>query len=271
MPCKALRRIVALSLAALAGAASADSYDCVITPAVTVRVGSPVSGLLDKVLVDQGDTVEQGQVIARLRSEVESKTVERLELLARSTAEIETQDSRLSLANKRLERARDLYERNVGTREQLEATEAEVEVITRERAIAEMRREVAELEWQRAKAQLDQRVILSPLDGVVVTRHLFGGEFMSTEDIVVTIAQVQPLHVEAFLPVTVYRAVARGMTLKVYPDAPVDGVYDAQVDVIDRVFDAASGTFGIRLTLSNPEGLIPAGHRCQLDLAIAGQ
>ncbi|WP_137700041.1 efflux RND transporter periplasmic adaptor subunit [Marimonas lutisalis] len=268
------RTFFALAVSCLmfsAGRSLAETYDCVITPAVTVRVGSPVSGLLAEVLVDQGDKLRTGQEIARLRSDVEAKTVELLEVQAINTAEIEAQDSRLALAQKRLERAQDLVERNVGTLEQLEASEAEVEVISRERALAEMRREVVALELERARAQLDQRVIRSPLDGIVVTRHLFGGEFMSTEDSVVTIAQIDPLHVEAFLPVAVFRAVHLGMTVRVFPDAPVDGVFDAQIDVIDRIFDAASGTFGIRLTLPNPQASIPAGHRCQLELELAGQ
>lgn len=259
------------AIALLAPAARAESFDCVISPAVTVGVGSPVTGLLDKVTVDQGDLVTEGQEIAVLRSEVERKTVELLEVQAKSTAEIEAQESRLDLSMKRLERARDLEERNVGTMEQLEVAEAEVEVITRELAIARMRREVAGMEWQRAKAQLDQRVIRSPLDGVVTARLLYGGEFFGTDDVVVTIAQVDPLHVEAFLPVGLHKALAPGETLLVAPDAPVEGTIEAQIDVIDRVFDPASGTFGIRLILPNPDGKIPAGHRCRVDIPMPNQ
>jgi RND family efflux transporter MFP subunit len=263
--------IAVLSLAFPASNATAESFDCVITPAVTVRVGSQVSGLLSEVLVDQGDTLTKGQEIARIHSEVEAKTLELLDVQARSTAEVEAQESRLGLAHKRLDRAKDLVARDVGTLEKLEAAEAEVEVITLERDIAEMRREVVGLELQRARAQFEQRLIRSPIDGIVVSRHLFGGEFMGTEDSVVTIAQIDPLHVESFLPVAFYPILEHGMTIKVYPDAPVKGEFDARVDVIDRVFDAASGTFGIRLTLPNPEGKIPAGHRCRLELALINQ
>ena len=262
---KTLPAVLALSV--LAAPLAAETFDCVITPAVTVRVGSPVPGLLAEVSVDQGDILTKGQEIARLRSEVEAKTAELLDVQARSTAEVEAQDSRLALAQSRLDRARDLVARNVGTREALESAEAEVEVIARERAIAEMRREVIALEYQRAQAQLDQRVIRSPLDGVVVARHLFGGEYLGTEDSVVTVAQIDPLHVEAFLPVTMFGEVETGMTLIVAPAAPVEGAFPAEVDVIDSVFDAASGTFGIRLTLPNPDRAIPAGHRCLIDLS----
>ncbi len=265
--------VICAVLAACLGATEgrAQTFDCVISPAVTVRVGSPVSGVLDEVRVDQGDLVVKGQEIARLRSEVEQKTVELLAAQARSTAEIEAQDSRLALSRKRLDRVRELAASNISSREQLETAEAETEVIVRERALAELRRDVAGLELQRARAQLDQRVIRSPLDGVVVTRHLFGGEFLGTEDSVVTVAQVDPLHVVAFLPVTLYRSLEVGMVLPVRLEAPAEGVVEARVDVVDRVFDAASGTFGVRLTLPNPAGAIPAGHRCQIELMLSGQ
>ena len=61
------------------------------------------------------------------------------------------------------------------------------------------------------------------------------------------------------------------MTLTVTPEAPLSGTFSAQVDVIDRVFDAASGTFGIRLTLPNPGNAIPAGHRCEVEVPLPGQ
>ena len=246
----------------------AERFDCVISPAVTVRVGTPVPGLLDEVLVDQGDRLVRGQKIAALHSEVESKTLELLAVQARSTAEIEAQESRLSLSKKRLERVRDLVEREVATQEQLEAVEAETEVIIRERAIAEMRRQVMLLELERAEAQIERRTIRSPLDGVVVARHLFGGEFFATEDSVVTIAKVDPLHVVAFLPVSLYRSIKVNGTYSVFPEPPVEGEYPAKISVIDSVFDAASGTFGIRLELANPDGHIPAGHRCQVEINI---
>jgi multidrug efflux pump subunit AcrA (membrane-fusion protein) len=56
-----------------------------------------------------------------------------------------------------------------------------------------------------------------------------------------------------------------GMRARVMPESPVGGSYDAQVTVVDRVVDAASGTFGVRLALPNPDHRIPAGIRCQIE------
>lgn len=251
-------------------ASAAQSVDCVIVPAVTVRLGAPVSGLVEHVLVDQGDIVTPGQVVATLRSEVERTSLEVLALQAESDAEIEAQSSRLDLAIKRLDRIRTLVEQSLTPREELDTAEAETEVIKRELAIAEMRKQVARLEHARAQQLLDQRQILSPIAGVVVNRALFDGEFLPQDGYVVIIAQIDPLKVEAYLPVALYGNVSTGNVLTVRPGPPVDGAFEATIDVVERVFDAASGTFGIRLHLENSGLSIPAGHRCELDLPARG-
>jgi hypothetical protein len=47
---------------------------------------------------------------------------------------------------------------------------------------------------------------------------------------------------------------------------PVKVSAEATVRVVDRVLDAASGTFGVRLEVPNPNLAIPAGIRCRVDL-----
>ena len=69
--------------------------------------------------------------------------------------------------------------------------------------------------------------------------------------------------VEVVLPATVYNRIRRGETATVTPEAP-GGRYTATVTLVDRVIDAASGTFGVRLELPNPNLAIPAGAKCKV-------
>jgi multidrug efflux pump subunit AcrA (membrane-fusion protein) len=55
-----------------------------------------------------------------------------------------------------------------------------------------------------------------------------------------------------------------GDTAVVHPDEPVGGNHSAKVSIVDEVFDAASGTFGVRLSLPNPDNLLPGGLRCHV-------
>ena len=72
------------------------------------------------------------------------------------------------------------------------------------------------------------------------------------------------MYVEVILPVKMLGSVKLGMKGAVKPEAPVGGMYTAKVIVVDRVVDAASGTFGVRLELPNPEYRLPPGLKCKV-------
>ena len=78
------------------------------------------------------------------------------------------------------------------------------------------------------------------------------------------IVQLDPLDVEVVVPVALYGRIATGTKGEVRPEAPFDQLYSATVAIVDRVVDAASGTFGLRLELPNAEGRLPAGLKCSV-------
>jgi membrane fusion protein (multidrug efflux system) len=78
------------------------------------------------------------------------------------------------------------------------------------------------------------------------------------------LAQIDPLRVEVFAPVELFGKIAIGMQAEVRPEEAMGGVHTATVTVVDRLIDAASATFGVRLELPNPELAVPAGLRCRV-------
>ena len=79
------------------------------SPAQLVRVGSSTVGILDVVMVKRGDFVEQGEVLAQLKSVVESAVVEIYRAQSGSTTKIKAQEARVEFVRKRLERAKVLW------------------------------------------------------------------------------------------------------------------------------------------------------------------
>ena len=261
---------IAVTLAASGHArAQTESFDCVMDPPVTVRLGSAVSGLLDMVSVERGDRVVAGQLVARLNTAVERTTVDLLRVRVESRAAIEAQAARLAYVEGRLGRIRQLATRGVATQDTLEEIEAELTTAKSALQQAETEQALAEKELERAEAALAIREIRSPIDGIVVERRLSGGEYIHQEGHVVTVVRLDPLHVETFLPVERYGAVALGDVARVRPAPPVQGELEAVVAVVDAVFDAASGTFGVRLVLPNPGQNLPGGHRCRVEFDFA--
>ncbi|MGH2358136.1 MAG: efflux RND transporter periplasmic adaptor subunit [Candidatus Limnocylindria bacterium] len=143
--------------------------------------------------------------------------------------------------------------------------EAETSKILAEIGMLEARenRKIAQMDLGRAKAALDLRTIRTPVTGVVVERLLTPGEFAKQAPIV-EIAQIHPLRVEVIAPVALLGRIVTGMRADVFPEAPVGGEHLARVTVVGRVVDAASGTFGVRLELPNPNYRLPAGLKCKV-------
>jgi len=247
---------------AAVGAEGAD-LDCLIEPYLIVNVTAAVEGLLEKVEVDRGDLVRKGQVLARLESSVERATVALARARAVMESGVQSNTVRLDYSIRKVASNEDLL-RQGGISER-EVDEAKAQRDLNEIAVVEARetKRLAELDLERAEAALGLRTIRSPVDGVVTERILSAMELVKQTPIV-KLAQLHPLRVEVFVPVALLGKIAVGTTAQVFPEAPVGGTQSAKVTVVDRVVDAASGTFGVRLELPNPEYRLSAGLKCKV-------
>lgn len=215
-----------------------EDMDCLLESNDVVEVSSQVSGILEEVMVERGDMVKKGQVIARLKSGVEMAAVEQ----ARARVEFNT---------RKAARNKELYLK------QLISIHDEDELAT------ELL--LADLQLSEANERLELRIIYSPLQGVVVERFVSPGEYVGEgEGAILKIASYDPLYVEVIVPFERFGTIDKGMRAMVMPEQPVGGVYTATVIIVDQILDAASGTFGVRLELENPSHRLPAGLRCEV-------
>jgi RND family efflux transporter MFP subunit len=262
-----IRRFFMLSIVA-AGAmlapalAAAQTLDCLVNPYMVVAVSFPTEGVLDAVNVDRGDLVKEGQVLATLESSVERATVALATARAKVESALKSNQVRLDFGVRKFVRTDEMYQKNLVPLKELD--EAETQKVLADLGILEAKenRQIAELELERARAALGQRTLKSPVTGVVTERLLSPGEFVRGTPIV-KLAQIHPLRVEVIAPVALLGKLSQGMTAEVLPESPVGGVHAAKVTVVDRVVDAASGTFGVRLEVPNPNYRLPAGLKCK--------
>lgn len=250
-----------------ARAAPPAEFDCLLVPHEEVTLGSPVSGVIETLKVREGDFVKKGAVIARLESSVQKAELDLARARAESDVEIRLKTARLDYETRRSERNQRLFEKNLLSAQDLDDIEADRTAAALELEQARERQAIARLELRRAEAVYAQRAIKSPISGVVVERFLSPGEFIE-QNRIVKISQLDPLDVETFLPAPLFGAVKPGMTAEVWPDEPIDGPLIATVKRVDRVIDAASARFGVRLELPNKNSRIPAGLRCRIRFEI---
>jgi RND family efflux transporter MFP subunit len=263
---ESLPRLAAgIALAVAGNAWAAAPIGCLIEPERVAEVGSPVVGVIDAVRVDRGDTVSAGQPLAVLRTDVERANLGVAETRARLEADVGAANANLVLARQRLERTRSLNAVNFVSKQALEQASAEHEVALQRLAQAKEQSQVLARELGVVQAQIGLRTVRSPFNGVVVERFMNPGERVEEKPLM-RVAMIDPLRIEVMLPVAHYGSIAAGSTLTVHPELPQAQPVSARVTRIDKVVDAASNTFRVRLTLPNPGNRLPAGLRCRVDL-----
>lgn len=240
-----------------------EPLDCVINPSIVADLGSSVPGVLSTVFVDRSDFVEAGDIVAKLESGINTAALELARTKAALTAEINLRRTNAAYGKRQYQRIEDLFSKNVISNKDMDQTQTETKLTQIQLRQAMDNQKLARLELARAKEVLARHSIKSPISGVIMERFKTMGEYVDDQPIV-RVAQLSPLHVEVIIPVEQLGKIQHGMIADVSSDS-VNGKWQAKVSRIDRVADVASGTFGVRLILENPDYKIPAGLRCRIN------
>lgn len=242
---------------------SLAEFEGLIEPYELVNIGTPVEGVVAKVNVRRSSSVEKGEPLVILDSSVENAVVERARVLAEVEGELKLQKERLDFAKRMHARVEELFNSDAISAEKKDEAATEVTLARARLQKARENRTLAKLDLERAKAMLNQRTIRSPLAGIVVERYVSPGEFVASQPLL-RVAQMDPLRVEVILPADMFRQIKPGMVAQVIPETEPEGSYRSVVTIVDRVIDPASGTFGVRLELPNPDYRLPSGLKCNV-------
>lgn len=229
------RLACALAITPLLASAAPAAMTCLIVPSQEVNVGTPVDGVLGQVLADRGDVVKAGQLLARLQSGAEE-------------AAVEYQAAKAEFGARKMQRNQDLQKKQLISSQELD------EMATEHR--------LSELELKERREQLRLRSLFSPINGVIVDRYRQRGDLVKQERIF-RVAQLDPLYVETVVPAALFGKVKPGQSYDVTPQLSATSL-KAKVASVDKVIDAGSGTFRIRLLLPNPKYALPSGQRCKV-------
>ena len=241
----------------------AEGFHCVITPSQTVELGSPVPGQLQDVLVDRSDTVKKGQLVATLDSRLELASQDIARFRAAQETQVSLRKAAYDIDSRTAERLNSLAASKVASAQDKDraAREARLSAWRLQQARDDLN--LYALELARANAALERRRIRSPIDGKVLARLHNPGEYIEDEPLM-RIVKLDPLYIEAILPMRLFGAVKAGMQAEVFPELDGSSSHKATVVLVDPMGDAGSGTFGTRLSLPNPDNRIPAGVKCRM-------
>ena len=205
-------------------------------PVRSAQAAFAEAGVLDAILVKEGDHVRKGDVLAHL----DFRGLEH--------------DLNIAKETKRIQKMRHAQLETLFEKESIPA--AEVEKSRSDSLIAEER-------VKRIQTQLDARKLRAPFDGVIVQIFRERSESISAaRSEVLKIAQLDVLHVVVHVPLEMADRFSKGRAIPVKLENTVET--EAEIVFVSPVIDAASRTVRIRLQIPNQEGALRAGMLCVL-------
>jgi RND family efflux transporter MFP subunit len=244
----AYARLVSPEAPAQAAALSGSGY--VITAEKYIAIGVRVPGRIERFLVDEGDHVRAGQPLAELDDRDYRAQVGRAE------AALRVSRANRDLARSQLERVRQLFQQGITSKEEMDQAESRYEVAGASAAAAEN-------ELTQARVNLEDTVLRSPVDGVVLAKLKGVGEiavpggFAGAGDLL-RIADLSELRAEVDVSEVDLRNVRLGQEAEVVPDAFPQERYRARVVKLYPQVNRQKGTLKVEVRIENPDArLLP--------------
>ncbi len=244
------------------------AVDCVINPYRVVDIASPVAGVIENIYVERSQQVSAGQVLAQLEASVERANVELARYRAGIQSEIGLGEVNIVFDRQRKKRVDSLLEEQNISLDNADQIEREVQLskwkLKQAREMADIRR----LELRKAEEQLRQKSIPAPFDGFVLDTFKYRGEYVEDQAIL-RLAQLDPLVIEAIVPMENFGEIQPGMQAEIVAEVLLKDRLQGEVIAVDRIGDTASNTFGVKLSMPNPDNRIPAGLKCMVKFLAA--
>lgn len=233
----------ALALAAGILAAACGGASSTLTVAGTVEIRevrlSPLaSGRLQRLLKDEGDSVRVGDTVAVLEQPGLAALIEQRRALADAasirTAEIGAAEADSQRAANDLARARVLAGQGIASTQELERLQAGAAAAAAR--LQAVRASVRESQAARAAAEatasvLDQLVLVSPADGIVLTRFAERGEVIAAGVPVVSVGLVRTPWVRAYVGERFVTRLKTGQDVRIRVDGS-DSVFAGRISAI---------------------------------------
>jgi membrane fusion protein (multidrug efflux system) len=203
------------------------------------QVVSKVEGQIVEILVEEGDRVSAGDVLARLDGDQL-----RLEL-ARNRAELEKLEAEYA-------RNQALHDRGLVTREAYDTISFDVRARRAEAELAELR--------------LSYTEIRAPIDGVISERQVKVGNTITANTPTFRITDLEPLIAELFVPEREFNKLAPGQPAQVRVDALGARGFTGSIARISPVIDPATATFKVTVEATDPAGRLKPGMFARIDI-----
>ena len=213
-----------------------------LEPESEAQVAAKVSGVLLKLLVEEGDQVKAGQVLAKLDDENPRLNVAK----AQATLRKLENDYR---------RSSEMFERKLLSVEQNDKIRYDLET---QRATYDL-----------ARLELSYTDIVAPISGVISRRLVKVGNFIQVNQALFQIDNFDPLLAVLNVPERELNTLRAGQLVNMRVDSIPDHVFEGRIQRISPVVDSTTGTFRVTCEFRDASGRLKSGMFGRLEIVYA--
>jgi HlyD family secretion protein len=243
------------------------SANGVIEPINRVEIKSKASGQIMRMPVEEGDYIRQGGLMAEL-----DQTVARTEL-EQARADLMVAEANLTQSENNLKRAKELFEKRLISAE--EHDRVQVETV---RAQSQLVRARAQL--QLAEERMDETIVRSPVDGILLTKDVEVGQIISSGvttvgggTLIATVADMEYVHAKANVDEVDIGRVIPGQKARLVADAYPNRIFSGEVVRVapQGSTDQNITTFRVIVLVKNEGSLLKSGMSTDVEIEIASK
>ena len=212
----------------------------------STEVSTKADGRIDKLFVEEGDRVTAGMVLARLdMNELAAQVMQAEGQVLQAQATLEQNELNF-------QRMSALYKQNAVSAQTLDSARTQ-------RDLAMGGLQAAQGNFLLLKARLDNANILSPLNGVVIRRHVQAGAFSKSGIAIFTVADTSTLLAKAVVGEAQITELALGKAVSVKVDALKGQEFKGTITRLSPAAAVPTRTFTAEVSIPNPDDLIKVG------------
>jgi membrane fusion protein, multidrug efflux system len=217
-----------------------------LSPVVQTPVKAKVPGEVTRVLVREGETVKDGQLLAQ------TDTIDLQSRVDAQAAALEEAKAKLKIAEKNRENSQQLLRQKFISQNAYDTSDS-----TFEAAAATVRSQEAQLRI--ARKAMDDAAVRSPIDGVVASRTVHAGEKVGIDQALFTLVDLARMEIEAPAPASEIPSVRVGQPASFRVDGFGDRVFEGRVERINPTAQPGSRAIMLYISVRNTDGALRGG------------
>jgi RND family efflux transporter MFP subunit len=236
-----------------------------VTARRQATVSAQITGALTEVLIEEGERVAAGQVLARLDDTAQKASLAQSQAQVQAAEAILVQDrAQLDQARRDLKRNQDLIGQHLVSQQALETAATQVSSLDAQMASQVKQVELANAAKRGAQVQLDYTTVRAPFAGVITAKAAQAGEIVSpisagggfTRTGVGTIVDMDSLEIEVDVNESYINRVSANQPAQAVLDAYPDWTIPAHVIAIVPTADRSKATVKVRIGIDRKDARI---------------